>query len=88
MTKQSKRLDKLRQNPKNVSLQELRQVLEDYGFWIDRVVGSHYVFRAEIGKHVWRLTIPHHKPIKVIYVKEAIAAIDEIIQLQDQDKEE
>lgn len=84
MVKFYKRLQKLRQSPKNVSLQELQQVLESFGFQLDRVSGSHYIFRAELGERVWRLTIPHHKPIKIIYVKQAIIAIDEIIQLQDE----
>ncbi len=88
MVRPSKRLQKLRQNPKNVSLHELQQVLEDFGFQIDRVSGSHYIFRAKIAGRVWRLTIPHHKPIKTIYVKQAIIAIDEIIQWQDEMDEE
>ncbi len=80
MARRDKRLQKLRQNPKNVSLDDLRQVLEDYGFWLDRIVGSHHVFRAEIDQRVWKLTIPFNKPIKIIYVKQALAAIDEISQ--------
>jgi predicted RNA binding protein YcfA (HicA-like mRNA interferase family) len=81
MAKRDKRLHRLQQNPKNVSLDELRQVLEDHGFWLDRVVGSHYIFRAEHGERVWKLTIPYNKPIKIIYVKQALVAIDEIDQL-------
>ena len=81
MAKRDKRLQKLRQNPKNVSLDELRQVLENYGFWLDGVVGSHYIFRANFGERVWKLTIPYNKPIKIIYVKQALVAIDQISQL-------
>jgi predicted RNA binding protein YcfA (HicA-like mRNA interferase family) len=79
MTKREKRLSKIKQNPKAVSLAELQQVLEDYGFWIDRTVGSHHIFRAEVEGRVWKLTIPFNKPIKQIYVKQAISAIDEIL---------
>jgi predicted RNA binding protein YcfA (HicA-like mRNA interferase family) len=69
MAKRDKRLQKLHQNPKNVSLEELRQVLEHYGFYLDRIVGGHHVFRAEIGERVWKLVIPFQKPIKIVYVK-------------------
>jgi hypothetical protein len=50
-------------------------------------VGSHYIFRAEIDEQVWRLSIPFNKPIKIIYVKEALAAIDEISQVIDDEEE-
>jgi hypothetical protein len=43
MSKRQKRLQKLRQNPRNVSLDELRQVLEDYSFWLDLIVGGHHM---------------------------------------------
>jgi len=39
MTKRQKRLQKLRQNPKDVSFEELRQVLEDHGFVLDHATG-------------------------------------------------
>lgn len=81
MAKRDKRLQKLRQNPRNVSLDELRPILEDYGFWLDRVVGSHYIFRAEIGGRSWKVVIPFHKPIKIVYIKQALIAMDEINQL-------
>lgn len=35
LTKRQKRLQKLRQSPKDVSFEELRQVLEDHGFVLD-----------------------------------------------------
>ena len=52
MTKRDKRLERLRQSPKNVSLDTLKQVLEAYGFWLDRIVGSHHVFRAQVGTKI------------------------------------
>jgi predicted RNA binding protein YcfA (HicA-like mRNA interferase family) len=49
MTKRQKRLERIRQNPKAVSFQDLRQLLEDYGFKMRRISGSHYIFRAPLG---------------------------------------
>src|SRR5260221_13538468 len=85
MAKREKRLQKLRQNPRNVSFDELRQVLEDHGFTLARITGSHHIFVAEIGEQVWKLTIPFHKPIKTTYIRTALNAIDEINAGQNPD---
>jgi hypothetical protein len=87
MTKRDKQLERLRQSPKNVPFDTLRQVLEGHGFWLDRVVGSHYVFRAEVGTRVWRLTIPYNRPVKIIYVKQSLEAIDQVIDAREADHE-
>ncbi|MBC7871243.1 MAG: type II toxin-antitoxin system HicA family toxin [Chitinophagaceae bacterium] len=68
ISKREKPLQKLRQNPKNVSFDELKQVLEDYGFEHMRTAGSHHTFIAIHGEKDWRLTIPFHRPIKQAYV--------------------
>ena len=84
-----KRLERIRQNPKNVSLEQLRQVLEDYGFSLDRVVGSHYIFRLKLKGELIRFSVPYRKPVKVVYINDALKIIDEIAQqLQDEDDEE
>jgi predicted RNA binding protein YcfA (HicA-like mRNA interferase family) len=83
MSRREKRLRKLRQNPKNVSLEELSQVLTDFGFWLDTVNGSHHVFRNSLQNKAWKLTIPFRKPVLAIYVKQAIVAIDEVIAEQN-----
>jgi predicted RNA binding protein YcfA (HicA-like mRNA interferase family) len=74
-------LQKVRQNPKNVSFDELKLVLEDYGFEHLRTAGSHHTFIAERFGRDWRLTIPFNRPIKQVYVTQALSAIDEIIHL-------
>ncbi|HLY28140.1 MAG TPA: type II toxin-antitoxin system HicA family toxin [Aggregatilineales bacterium] len=83
MTKREKRLQKLRQNPKDVSLDELRQILESEGFNLDHSAGSHHVFRAKVDNEVIKVVIPFARPIKIVYVKQALAAIDRIIQLKE-----
>jgi len=78
MSKREKRLQKIRQNPTNVSMDELEKVLNDYGIERDHATGSHYIFRYTLeGQHL-RLSIPYRKPIKAIYVKESIVVIDQI----------
>jgi predicted RNA binding protein YcfA (HicA-like mRNA interferase family) len=82
MTKREKRLQRLRRNPKNLSFDDLKQVLEDYGFQHIRTAGSHHTFVAIIGERNWRLTIPLQHPIKSPYIRQTLQAIDEIILLQ------
>ena len=44
MSKRKKRLEKIRQNPKNVSFDDLRQLLENNDFELDHATGSHHIF--------------------------------------------
>ncbi len=86
MSKRRKRLERIRQNPTNVSLDDLRHVLEDYGFEHKQTVGSHYTFRYVLGGQTKVLVIPFKRPLKPIYVKRTIKLIDQIIQEQEEDE--
>ncbi len=86
MTKKEKRLKRLRQNPYNVSFQELREVLEDFGFAARTRGGSHWFFRVELKGKVWKLTVPFKKPhVKAAYVKKALKIIDEVMEVENQE---
>ena len=66
MTKREKRLEKLRQNPKNVRPDELDAVLIGEGFVIARQKGSHK--RYDRGIH--QLTVPQREPFLLdVYVR-------------------
>ncbi|MBZ0310271.1 MAG: type II toxin-antitoxin system HicA family toxin [Anaerolineae bacterium] len=82
MTKREKRLQKLRQNPKNVSFQDLKTVLEDFGFELVRSSGSHHSFSIMIGQEQHLLVIPYSRPIKTIYVRETLDLIDKLLELE------
>ena len=82
MSKRRKRLERIRQNPTNVSLDELRHVLEDYGFEYKQTVGSHYTFRYGLCGQTNVLVVPFRRPLKPIYVKRAVKLIDQMIQEQ------
>ena len=88
MSKRQKRLQKIRQQPNDVSFEALRQVLEDYGLWLDRVAGSHYVFGYNMGGQELTFIIPFKKRVKRIYVKTALQLIDQIIEEQGEDEDE
>jgi hypothetical protein len=90
VSKKKKRLEKLRRNPKNVSFEELSQVLEDWGFKLDRISGSHHHFLARISEQNVRLSVPYRRPaVKEVYVTEALTLIDQIInEKQGEEKED
>jgi len=82
--KREKLLDKIRQNTKNVSFGDLQTLLENYGFALKRVRGSHHVFSGLIGDQRVRLVVPFHRPfVKEAYVKEALDLIDSINRLKE-----
>ncbi len=77
MSTREKRLQKLRQNRKNVSMQELAQVLQDHGFELDRSPdGSHHHFEYNKNGLVIALIIPFRRRVKEYYVKQVLKAID------------
>jgi predicted RNA binding protein YcfA (HicA-like mRNA interferase family) len=84
MTKHDKLLKRIRNNPKNVTFEELRTLLEAYGFEIDTIRGSHHTFRNRVGGVGVKLVIPYKKPyIKQVYVKQAIALIEQILSEEE-----
>lgn len=88
MTKREKLKQKISQNPKNVLFEDLRKLLEQYGFILDRVRGSHHSFVYEKETIKLGITIPYRKPLKVIYVKKALVLIEEIESSQEDTSDE
>lgn len=75
-------MERIRQNPNNVSLDNLRRVLEDYGFEYRQTVGSHYTFTFVLAGETKLFVVPFRRPVKPVYVKRAIKLIDAIIEEQ------
>lgn len=77
MTKRQKRLERIRDNPKNVRFEDLDQLLFDYGFTRRQPRGgsSHYIYARD----KLRLTIPMNRPyLKEVYVRNVLKLLDEI----------
>jgi predicted RNA binding protein YcfA (HicA-like mRNA interferase family) len=83
MGKKKKRLAKARNNPKNVSFEELRQILADHGFTLNRVGGSHYTFTSATSKY----TVPYGRVVKETYVKDVLELIANITIEEEQEDE-
>ena len=68
MTKWDKLIAKIPTLSKNLRFDELRRVLESYGYEIHAPRGgsSHYTFRKPGCQPI---TIPKHEPIKKVYVE-------------------
>ena len=82
MTKKEKLLRRLRNNPTDVSFQDLETLLFRFGFRFIRANGSHHLYEYE-QDDIWRqVIIPvHGRKIKSVYVKKVIEIIDELLSL-------
>ena len=72
--KKHKLLARLINNPKDASFRDLRMLLLNEGFELDRVRGSHHIFiRTDL-----TFVIPvHANRVKSVYVRRAIKLINE-----------
>lgn len=89
MSRRKKRLQRIRQNPKNVSFDDLRKLLEDYGFTLERSSGSHHSFKVRIKGEYVLFVVPYRRPVKPNYVRDALKLIEEIeSELGDEEDED
>ena len=81
MSTWDKLLDSFRKLDRNIRFDEIRQVLESYGYTMCQPHGgsSHYTFRKPDRGHI---TIPYKKPVKLIYVK----LVRDIIEEEEDEK--
>lgn len=72
--RKQKLLDRLTNNPKDATFDDLRLLLSYEGFELERVTGSHHVFK----KAGVRFVIPvHANRVKSVYVRRVIALIQQ-----------
>ena len=74
MSRREKLLQKIRQAPNDVTFSDLRKLLESEDFFLDRITGSHHVFRR--GDTVFVVPM-HQNRVKTVYVKRALEIIGE-----------
>lgn len=74
MSKQEKLRAKLKNNPNDAKFSDIRKLLEQVGFALDRITGSHHIFvKDEI-----TFVIPvHNKKVKTIYAKRVIELLEQ-----------
>ena len=82
MSKWDKLLAKLKTLDKNMRFDELRRILESYGYTMHAPGSgsSHYTFRKK-GKNP--ITIPKHEPIKRVYIEIVREMVEEETEHED-----
>jgi HicA toxin of bacterial toxin-antitoxin, len=71
MSQREKLLNKMRNNPRNWRIEDLKALAGHYGITYDQT-GSHVTFRSPGGR---RATVPAHKPIKPVYISKFLELI-------------
>ena len=72
MSRADKRLQKMRQNPRDWRIDEIQSIADSLGIEWRHDGGSHIIFRSPYGEH---LSIPAHRPIKPIYITKFLALV-------------
>ena len=82
MSKWDKLLEKICSLSKDMRFDELRKVLESYGYRMNQPKGgsSHCTFRKDGGKPI---TIPRHEPIKKVYVEMVKEVVESEVDTDD-----
>jgi predicted RNA binding protein YcfA (HicA-like mRNA interferase family) len=76
MSQIEKLIEAIKRNPKDVPWGDIDKVLKYYGFNCRHRGGSHYnYYHPELSEI---LTIPRRRPVKAIYVKQALELIEKL----------
>ena len=74
MTKKQKLLEKIKNNPIDVTFSDIKKLLAEEGFMLQRITGSHHIFKKDDVIFV----IPvHQNHVKSVYVKRVIKLIEQ-----------
>lgn len=82
MSKREKLRERLKNNPNNATFSEIRKLLKQEGFALDRITGSHHIFTKD---EITFVVPVHNNKVKSVYVKRVIELIE---QVEDQTDEE
>lgn len=79
MSKANKLLEQMRHQPLNWRIEDVKTVARQFSVDCRQCGGSHCVFGvAGIAEKV---TVPAHKPIKPVYIRQFVALIDKVKEL-------
>lgn len=82
MTKKDKLFEKIKNNPRNVRFSDLRRLLKEENFFLERITGSHHIFR----RNEYIFVIPvHNDQVKTVYVKKVVELIEDLRKLKGED---
>jgi predicted RNA binding protein YcfA (HicA-like mRNA interferase family) len=81
MGKREKIIERLTNSPQNATFADIRNILEYEGFYLDRVTGSHHIFKY--AETTFVIPVDNNK-VKAIYVRKLL----ELIERADTELEE
>ena len=86
--KRDKELARIRNNPKDVRFEVIKRILESNGFKMatSHSGTSHYHFKHPLLRD--HVTIPKGRPIKAVYIINAIKGLDEVLELGEAGRDE
>ncbi len=76
MTSAGKRLERMRNNPRDWTIEDVCTVAKEFGLEVRSHGGSHYTFsHPDVDFHI---TIPARRPVKPFYIRDFVSFIDDI----------
>jgi predicted RNA binding protein YcfA (HicA-like mRNA interferase family) len=86
MSKREKLRQRLRNNPKDATLQQVETLLSSFGFSRVRIQGSHHIYEYDDGTIIKKVVVPvHGTKVKSVYVKRVIRLIDSFVSEENGD---
>ena len=82
MPSASKILARMRRNPRDWRIEDLRTVARRFGIDVDHGATSHVVFRHS---RAGRLCVPARRPIKPVYIRLFLEMIDRLEESHEED---
>lgn len=73
MTRRSKLLARLKNSPTEADFRQIEKLLLEEGFQLDRVAGSHHIFKR--GGVTFVIPV-HNRKVKAIYVKRVLEIVE------------
>ncbi|PSB18952.1 type II toxin-antitoxin system HicA family toxin [Phormidesmis priestleyi ULC007] len=83
MSRREKLRSRLKNNPNNAIFSDIWKLLEQEGFVLDRITGSHHIFTKD---EITFVVPVHNNKVKTIYVKRVIELIDQT-EVQENEEE-
>lgn len=80
MSKANKLLNRMRHNPRDWQIDDVKTVADHFGVDSRNMGGSHHVFG--VPGIMEKVCVPAHRPIKPAYIRQFVALIDKVKELQ------
>ena len=85
MAKFDKRLEGMRNNPKDWRIEDVEAICGTYALGYSKPSkGSHAKVSDPLVQEI--LTVPYARPIKAIYIKKLVALVDDVLELRESAK--